>query len=141
MLRRDRHGGDNCLWSLVAQGEYGGTHRRAGGHAVVDKKHGPAGDGSRRAFAAVEASTTGQFMLLLACYLLDQTLAETGLADDSLVEDLNAAVGNSPECQLALTGYAQLAYEKQVQVGSEDLCGFEGDRNTPSQQAKNERIY
>ena len=129
------------MWSLVAQGEDCGTHRRAGGHAVIDEKHGPASDGGRRAFAAVEASTTGQFMLLLACNLVDQTLAEPGLADDSLVEDLNAPVGNSPECQLALTGYAQLTHKKQVQVGSEGLSGFEGDRYAPPQEAKHERIY
>ena len=89
---------------------------------------------------AVEACTPGQFMLLLARNFLDQTPAEPGLVDDSFVEDLNAAVGDSPKCQLALTGHAQLTHQEQVQVGPKGLCGFKGDRHAPPQQSQHERL-
>lgn len=137
--RGHRDGQDDTPGPSTSQDLDGGAGGGAGGQPVVDNDDGAAGDGQRRAGAAV----AGQAPFQLGPFGPDDAGQVVGwqpdAGDQRLVEQHGAVLAEDAQGQLGLPGAAQLADDQDLQrrlQGPGDLCR---DEDTAAGQADHDR--
>ena len=97
---RDRHGDDEAGGAARGDGAAGGLHRGAGGEAVVDDDRDPAVDRDAGPAAAIGGEPSIELGPFLVGGAIDRVRAEAEPAQDVLVEERDAVLGDGADGQL-----------------------------------------
>ena len=135
-----RHSDDDGAGIFLVDRLHGGTHRRAGGEAIVDQDHGLARKAWEWPVAAVLFQTAIQLLgLALGDRANDMRWNVVGRYDIP-VQHFHAVAGNSPHRQLRVPRHAELADDEYIQRTFQFLGNFKGYRNAAARQRQHDHV-